>query len=288
MTGTNITQPNVTLETITPDRARELLACNTENFRKPDDRRVRRFAEEMEKGRWELTGDTIKMLDGVLLDGQHRILACIRSGMSFQTFIAYGIKANAATFDRGKPRTVSQYLSHEGISNANEIAALCRNVICHDRGYWAAPSFAIDYYTDSALIEYAMENNAGLQASLAIFGSNVKRLKLIPRSLAAVFIHIGSGRVDNPENDDLVSWFWSGFSSGANLSDGDPPLTLRNRLLDNRESKSKMSPSYMRYISTIAWNKTVRGEAATILRVRTVGPAKEKIPDRILVTSEAE
>ena len=284
MTEMSVTHPSMVLETIAPDRAREMLKFNTANFRAPDSRRVKRFAEEMKNGRWSLSGDTIKISDDVLLDGQHRLLACLASGVPFQTFVAYGITASPATMDRGKPRTMSQYLTYAGMNNANVLGSVCRNVVCHDRGFWKLPSFGADHYTDSALIDYAIANQTALDNAIRLAGQAVKGNKMMPQSLAATLIHIGSGRSAMPENDELVSWFWTGMKNGIELKEGDPPLTLRNRLLDNREAKHKMSPTYLRYIATIAWNKAVKGEPIKILRFRTVGPAAYNPPEWIMIS----
>jgi hypothetical protein len=288
MTTENITQPSVVLETITPDRARDLLKRNTSNFRKPDAKRVNRFAEEMRNGRWSLSGDTIKMSDHVLLDGQHRLLACIASGASFQTFVAYGISANPATLDRGKPRTVGQYFAHEGMNNANNLAAVCRNVVCHDRGYWASPSFSVDFYTDSALIDYAIAHQAGLQSAIQLAGWAVKSSKIMPISLAATLIHIGCGRSNYPAENDLVSWFWEGIKTGIEMKEYDPPLVLRNRLIDNRDLKHKIDAAYMRHIATIAWNRAVVGQPLKVLRLITVGPNAQTPPSRIFQAEVAQ
>ena len=62
----------ITIETITPEIAKRYLLMNTGNFRSPDQSRVERYAKDMVRGVWDLTGDTIKFNGCILLDGQHR------------------------------------------------------------------------------------------------------------------------------------------------------------------------------------------------------------------------
>lgn len=63
---------------ITPELARQLLSNNKIN-RKIKPTIVERYAEQMEAGEWKFTGDTIKVDgEGMLLDGQHRLLAIIK------------------------------------------------------------------------------------------------------------------------------------------------------------------------------------------------------------------
>ena len=81
-----------------PAVARELLALN-------DPRRtaamnlelVDCYAEQMRAGEWHLTGDTLKVnRSGGLMDGQHRLMAVIRSGWSGTQLVVTGLPDHAA------------------------------------------------------------------------------------------------------------------------------------------------------------------------------------------------
>src|SRR4051812_39659069 len=61
----------------------------------------------MERGDWVLNGETIKFNDkGNLIDGQHRLQACVLAGKPFQTYVVRGIADDRAfaTIDTGKLR----------------------------------------------------------------------------------------------------------------------------------------------------------------------------------------
>lgn len=64
---------------ISPDLARDLLAKNPHN-RNLRVRRVEQLAGAMTRGEWVFNGDAIRIADsGMLLDGQHRLAAIVRS-----------------------------------------------------------------------------------------------------------------------------------------------------------------------------------------------------------------
>lgn len=70
---------------------------------------IDRYADDMGNGQWILSGDTIKFgKSGNLKDGQHRLAACVVSGVPFDVFVAYGIDDRAFTvIDSGRKRTGS-------------------------------------------------------------------------------------------------------------------------------------------------------------------------------------
>lgn len=70
---------NDVVETITPDRAKQLLEMNTRN-RNVLHSNLDILTEEIRKGRFVANGDAIRIAkDGTILDGQHRLLACVRA-----------------------------------------------------------------------------------------------------------------------------------------------------------------------------------------------------------------
>jgi hypothetical protein len=82
----------------------------------------------MSKGRWGLTGDTLKFgTDGRLLDGQNRLAASVRSGKSFKTHVVFGIDPELfGRMDIGKPRNPADILHIAGFKYASTLAAAIR------------------------------------------------------------------------------------------------------------------------------------------------------------------
>ncbi len=106
---------DVAVVTITPEIAKELLTHNIGN-RKINQANVKRIAEDMIARDYKLNGETIKIYeDGTLADGQHRLMACVLSGVPFETYIIKGIKKDVLpTIDAGKCRSLVESLNMIG------------------------------------------------------------------------------------------------------------------------------------------------------------------------------
>ncbi len=51
------------------------------------------YANAMKSGEWKYNGESIKVCtDGSLLDGQHRLEACIESGVTFDTLLVTNLR----------------------------------------------------------------------------------------------------------------------------------------------------------------------------------------------------
>ncbi len=111
-------QQTAKLTTITPDIARSILKQNTHN-RQLRQHVVMRYADQMTAGEWKITGDTIKIAsDGTVLDGQHRLLACIESSVTFQAYLVCGLDREVYDLiDAGLPRRTSDALHIQGENN---------------------------------------------------------------------------------------------------------------------------------------------------------------------------
>jgi hypothetical protein len=68
---------------ITPELAEKFLEKNSNNYRKLSEKVVKAYQIDMETGNWKFNGDSIKFnKSGQLVDGQHRLTAISRSGIS--------------------------------------------------------------------------------------------------------------------------------------------------------------------------------------------------------------
>lgn len=83
-------------ETITPAKALEYLGCRilTRKFKAQKDVA---YATAMRAGKWSLTHPGIQGIafdeNGVLVDGQNRLLACISANVPFTTVVFRGMKS---------------------------------------------------------------------------------------------------------------------------------------------------------------------------------------------------
>lgn len=111
---------------ITPSLANQYLESNVKN-RIINKNLVERYAKEMAEGRWyEDTYELIKFSEsGRLLDGQHRLLALIKSKTSFYFHVVHGVKdAVFSVLDTGSKRTSGDTFHISEIKNGNQVSAI--------------------------------------------------------------------------------------------------------------------------------------------------------------------
>ena len=129
------------VETITPAKAKSLLARNYENNRKIREGYVAQLAEVMSQGRFESeNGQTIVVGDddGILYDAQHRLEAIVRSGTTHRFIVAYIVegKEKFTTIDSNTPRKAADFLD---MPNAKLCAAIGKVMACIE---WGEAPFA--------------------------------------------------------------------------------------------------------------------------------------------------
>jgi hypothetical protein len=109
---------------ITPEMAAQMLAQNPEN--RPIKRKwVEKLARDMASGHWQVNGDAIRLNgDGSLIDGQHRLSACVESGVPFTSLVISGLPHDVrATIDGGVKRTYGDRLAMRNVPNSNLVAS---------------------------------------------------------------------------------------------------------------------------------------------------------------------
>ena len=115
---------------VTPKYAEELLKMNTNN-RKVRQTKVDSLAESMKKGEWTLSNDAIVISEGnVLLNGQHRLLAVVKSGVPCNFIIYTGAPDSSfGIMDTPAVRRVSDVISRMGGSNSVQAEAVTTKFI---------------------------------------------------------------------------------------------------------------------------------------------------------------
>lgn len=112
----------VEVMTITPEIAKEWLEKNYDGNRKIKEDVVKSYARQMSNGMWTDSNDAICFSkDGVLLNGQHRLNACVHSGCEFTSIVRWDADPDSfANMDIGARRTNTDIA--RGIRGADKIA----------------------------------------------------------------------------------------------------------------------------------------------------------------------
>lgn len=123
-----------TVEKITPAKATEYLKKNSRNPRgKVNMAVIRRYAEDMSAGLWELNGEAIVFdEEGYLKNGQHRLAAIIKSGKTIPMLVVRDVAKDVSIFDLQYRRTISQIVASDGVTNCNKTISSAANLIVNN------------------------------------------------------------------------------------------------------------------------------------------------------------
>lgn len=122
------------LMNITPETARLWLERNPHN-RPIQENYCLKLAVEIIEGRWQTNGEPIIIaVDGTLLDGQHRLTACVKSKTAIRSWVILGVDSTAMkTIDVGKARTAANIAAMEGLPHASLQTATAKLLIVHEQ-----------------------------------------------------------------------------------------------------------------------------------------------------------
>tara|TARA_R110000772_G_scaffold266518_1_gene389131 strand:+ start:59 stop:940 length:882 start_codon:yes stop_codon:yes gene_type:complete len=120
---------SVSLVCVTPDLALEYLKCNNKN-RKADKKNIHHISSQMTNGLFIENGESIVFdTNNELKDGQHRLLAIVKSGLSFFIPVVRGVvPSSMATYDTGKNRTSADILYLNGYKYSSAISSLIKAI----------------------------------------------------------------------------------------------------------------------------------------------------------------
>jgi len=249
MTGTEFVE-------VTPELASEWLTLNSCN-RCIKKAVVNMYAASMERGAWGITGETIKFgSNGLLLDGQHRLSAVIKSGATVILEVRYGLDpAGFINLDSGSKRTSADVFGIKGVPNAHNAAAATRMIM-------GVKSYDLKTLTSELIYDFYLEN-AGL-VDLVKDTSPFYRASghLISHSRLSAYYFLMSER-----DSEAAQSFMEKFSYGVGLEAGCPTLHLRNalikfRLLNNSNISKKGEHGHV----AKAWNYYLKGKKIKQLR----------------------
>lgn len=246
---------------MTPSWAEQLLEKNTYN-RAVKDSAVKTLARKMTDKDFPYTGEPIIVSkNGVLLDGQHRLLAVVMSGESVEMEFVDGVDERASVYiDTGIKRSTGDFLAMRGHAKAVNLGASARAAIC-----------------------YLQFNNLRVTIPssdiVAFIEANPRLVKLYERTMPVASILPPAGVTAvaflatlNSDNEAKMEAFLEGVITGANLSEGDARLSLRNAVTNARHrSVSRTNPSlnWVFVASARAWNAFERNRPIGQIRYTT-------------------
>ena len=237
------------LVTITPQIAREWLDSTDHSIqRRLNWPHVMYLAKEMASGNWDMNGQPIQIdTAGNVVNGQHRLNACIESQCSFTSLVVYGVETKAIhTIDAGqKTRGLNDVLSitFPALKYANETAAAIKFVYAfHNgrkrsaaagemRGGRQTQKVSLTKISPAEAEQFIKEHPTFfhfIEQSISVWNAGDK---IIPYSIFCGLLWC----IDqvNP----VFSWeFFTKLSTGSDIKDGSPVHYLRKKIIEYKMS----------------------------------------------------
>lgn len=249
-------------KTISPDEAKKILS-NMKKNRPVSKDTINRYANDMQNGLWiSRTGETIKLNTlGELIDGQHRLLAVIKSGKKICFTFAEKCEDEVfSVIDNGRLRSIANVLQMAGGKNTtllgSAIALILRfNDDCFfstSKKSYSNAELLLYYENHKEIHHYSNEINA--------MRTNKNSIKGLSNSILLSLYYL----CDDHKQKDFYK-YCEGLFFGNNLSKKDPRLVVRNAIFNNKlNTISGNAHQYeMKYIIVNAWNRFIVGNPMT-------------------------
>lgn len=263
--------PLCELVELTPEMAAQMLKTNVRN-RPLVPAHVKRLADAMRAGEWELNGEPIQIADdGTLLNGQHRLMAVLDANVTIPALVVSGLGSDAfRTLDAGQRRRLSDVLALRGEVDTTNLSATLgllhryRKGVRMDVAGATAPSAqqALD------LLEREPEVRDALRRSGRLRSHNQMRL-----SVMAVLMHL----FDEANPGEGTRFFEE--LCRVHTDPKSPLRALRSILERGQRDRTYRPPVYSLCAMTIkAFNAWIDGTPMTILLFRPSGETPEPFP----------
>lgn len=263
-------EPEILVEDIDPKIAEQMLERNTHN-RTIRQRHVDAMARDMENGQWRMNGEAIKIAkDGTVLDGQHRLLAIVQSGITVKSAVIYNLDLDdQVVMDSGRSRTFGDVLKLRGEMYSHEKAALVRKIIMWEQGTLRSNTLEI---TRQEMLDVFLSERDEIEEACIMAVRCAKNMNA-PRSVMSLVAYL-LYQVD-PEDADF---FLSRAVDGQELVEGNPIYALRRALQNRVYVNSTVATYTILGLCLKAWNAWRDGREIQVLAFRMGGSTPEPMP----------
>ena len=257
---------------ITPAKAVELLQANVKN-RNPKVMVVTKYAKDMANGKWK--NDTFELIKisktGIILDGQHRLMALVKANVNIYFHIVEGLDDSIFdVLDTGTVRNASDVFKINGVKYAALVPAIISFYDMLKESRKGRSTNVSIRKTNSALLESYYLNSEKWDY-IASESSNLYTQfgKILAQSFIGGFLAFFS----EINNEDAVN-FMNQLCSGKNV-ENDSINLLRMKLVNDKVSSHKLSASTKQIFIIKCWNAYRKNQ---VLKVIKFMPNQESFP----------
>ena len=244
---------------ITPELAQYVLENLNINNRPKKVKKIKVYAEDMVKGKWSLTGDTIKFgTDGHLKDGQNRMAACVRSNTPFTTDVKFGIEPSSFVhMDIGATRTPADVFACIGVPYPKDTGLTVRMIKAYKSG---RPTASHIFLTNDQLRHYY---NNDIDEMVLEYGIKLARAATkntgIPVAPMAALFYVAWERGHSEKVKSFLEDLKSGFGNGPRSA---VRYLLETIVRVKMENRNKIATDHLSILLARAWNNYKNGKAS--------------------------
>ena len=225
------------------------------------------LVDEMGSGYWLENGESIVFdVNGVLVDGQHRLQAVLNTGYEYSVPVITGVQAEVRpTVDTGMKRTGGNNLAMVGEINSGTLAATILLWKGYESRQVAGMTHPYRRTSISAIMKYLEEwpeLRLAVKAARSLTPQKQGRA-IVPVSEVAM---IWNAIVQSGASQDRASEFLGSVLSGFNLYPGNPILALRRRLIEHMRPGHRMHKRERLALILRAWQLWSTGQMRQVLR----------------------
>lgn len=253
------------VETFTPEQAQKALATS------PGNRTIKRawvqsLSNIIVTKHWRLTGQPI-IFDqfGRLMDGHHRLLACVAAGIPITVLVVRGSdRDNFPDIDNVVPRSFADVASLNGYAQGRAIAAIAQFVWAWQRGLLSPGAEVANQTKPWGYNAQVMLEVLGHYKSIA--------LAVVPSQEVTASIGIRPSVVGGlmflmkTGDPEMADEFWNAIRTGEMLGANDARKRLRDMALGWRMRQMRITPWEACVACIRAWNTYTDGETCKTIR----------------------
>jgi hypothetical protein len=227
---TETINPTFNIEQITPDFAEYVLETKNSKNRSMRPANLRRLVTAIDNGEWIITNQGLAFdKDGNLLDGQHRLLAIVKTGKTLPIMVARNMDPKIFNcVDTGAARNAADGLYIEGCtSSSKHLAAGIKVYLLYKkfpRGSWTYATIP----THSEILQEYKDNQETYQEITQKMRIYHNRFHFFNLSVGIPMYKLIQ---EKNYSEEILSEFWTQFSEGINLNIDNPILSFRNQMM---------------------------------------------------------
>ena len=236
-----------TVETITKEVAQDYIA-KIDGNRPISNGYVRWLIGRQKRGEWQTNGDSIKFdKNGVLRDGQHRLMMVMQTGMPIEVVVVREIEPSAfITMDTGKNRNLADVLAINKNDNSRPLASALAWVYryLNNTMYPLGGKISHEQHLD------VLDKHSELRESVA-FCLKFGHVSGGPGWPAVtIAYHYLLSRIDLEMSNDFIER----YIRGVRLEENDPILVLRGQVISYTNARVKPQGDQIFKLFSFAWN----------------------------------